>query len=227
MRAYLFDIDGTIISTGGAGMRSMDRAFEGLLGFFGAQGSRDYSGRIDHDIFCDVIHQHRGENPSKDELQFVKEKYIEFLKEELKKTNAFKVMPGIPEWLALLKEDTDAVVGLATGNLELAAKIKMDHAVLAEYFAFGGFGDSARDRVIVIKDAMEKARQTAPEPIKMFYVIGDSKNDIVSGRRAGAITVAVATGRASVDELVKHQPDYIFENLSQYEDVHKILINHT
>lgn len=218
---YLFDIDGTLISTGGAGINAMNAAFRDLIGSSSALGDLDFSGQVDHDILCKVYRSKRSRAPSKMELGFLKTSYLRYLEVEIKRSSRFRIMPGIRDWLASLNNNPKAVVGLATGNFCDGAWIKLKYAGLSKYFSFGSFGDDEHERTKLIKKAIMMGRTRCGDKNAKVFVIGDSKNDIICGRAAGAITVAVATGRASEDDLSGYAPDFLFKDLSDYGKVEK------
>jgi len=222
-RLYLFDIDGTLVSTGGAGIKSMNMAFQECLGISQALGNFDFSGCIDHDIFIEIFCRFQGKPPQAKELDCLKHTYIQHLKREIKISPGFCVHPGIREWLTCLAQDSEAVIGLATGNLEAGADIKIGFANLKHFFLFGGYGDQGTNRTVLIDRAIKNGMHFAGSPFGRIFVIGDSKHDIVSGREAGGVTVGVATGRASADELAQYHPDYLFNDFSDFKTVHETL----
>jgi len=130
-------------------------------------------------------------------------------------------MPGVPELLEALSRIPRIGLGLATGNLEDGAYIKLRRAGLGSYFSFGGFGSDSENRTEVVLAAIRRAGEHLKEevPLDTVYVIGDTPRDIVHAKEAGVRTVAVATGSSDAEELSRYDPDYLFKDLSQTNQV--------
>ena len=215
----LFDVDGTLILTGGAGIRAFQRTLRELFRIEAAIDGVRFHGRTDPDIIEDLCAAGLGRPPTLTETQAICRRYLTYLPEEVDRSPGYRVMPGLPDLLEVLARRPEVRLGLATGNLEGAAKIKLRRADLNRYFSFGGFGSDARDRTTLIRKAIERGRalvEGSSQPIRVV-VIGDTDLDITCGREAGATTVAVATGGDSWETLHQASPDLLLNDLSRPE----------
>ncbi len=214
MPILLFDIDGTLVRTGGAGKAAMEA---GLRAAFGVPELRDvvpYSGRTDRAIGRDLLVVH-GIEPSLANQIRLQEAYLSHLPGSLA-TLGGMVCPGIAELLRHLHPRQDVLLGLLTGNVRTGAKHKLGHFGLWDYFACGGFGDEHYDRDDVARMAIAEVnahlgRNVATSDV---WVIGDTPLDVKCARAIGAKVVAVATGWHPVDELANHNPDFLLADLS-------------
>ncbi|HEY1191852.1 MAG TPA: HAD family hydrolase [Gemmata sp.] len=216
MPIILFDIDGTLVRTGGAGKAAMEQA---LVSAFGVTELRDgvkYSGRTDGAIGRDLLVAH-GVEPTLANQHKLRDAYLANLPGSLQERGG-EVCPGIPELLARLVGRTDVVLGLLTGNVRLGARHKLEHFRLWEHFTCGGFGDDRYERDDVARAALAHAishvgRDIAPADV---WVIGDTPHDVTCARAIGANAVAVATGWHPLDELAGCAPDLLFNDLSDH-----------
>jgi phosphoglycolate phosphatase-like HAD superfamily hydrolase len=225
-KVLLFDIDATLLKTGHAGLRALDRVFEELYEVSGATEGIRPAGKTDPLIIRELL---AGNIPHLDpvvEMPRVAELYVEYLGQEMEVSTGFQVMPGVPELLEALSQKPRIVLGLATGNLEEGAHIKLRRAGLGSYFSFGGFGSDSENRTEVVLAAIRRARDHLMEvvPLDSVYVIGDTPRDIVHAKEAGVRTVAVATGSSDTEELSRYDPDHIFEDFSQTDRVVEIFL---
>jgi phosphoglycolate phosphatase len=223
MKLLLFDLDGTILLSGGAGMRAVNRAFKKIYEIESVMDGIIPDGKTDLLILRELFK--KGERdflPS--EVDNLFKEYLFFLKEEIANSLGYRVMPGVPELIRALSEREDIILGIATGNVEEAALIKLERSGLSHYFKFGGFGSDFENREELIRIAIERGKKLLnhKKEIEKIFVVGDTPLDIIHGRAAGAKTVAVATGSYSVSDLEKYNPDYLFENFLDFESVLKI-----
>lgn len=214
MYAFLFDIDGTLISSGGAGRVALEEA---LAAAFRVRQSIDrlqLSGRTDRAIVRDLFQLH-GIEESLGNLQRMLAAYLQLLPECLARSKG-KVLPGIASVLDQLGATSDVAVGLLTGNIRDGARIKLGHYGLAHHFPFGGFGDHHFCRNEVAKEALAAVHERFDGSIRSenICVIGDTPLDIACARVIGARAVALGTGWHSLDELAAHQPDLLLADLS-------------
>lgn len=223
MKLLLFDIDGTILLTDGAGTRAANRAFEKLHGLGDAMRGIDAAGKTDPLILREMYGNGLSRDYTEAEAEKFYEEYAVFLEEEVEKSS-INIMPGIPYLIENLSWRTDMLLGIATGNIEPGARIKLRKSGLDSHFSVGGYGSDSGSREALIRIAIERAetRLRDKEGFEKIFVIGDTPHDIVHGRAAGAVTVAVATGRYSLTELREHSPDHLFEHLADYENVIRI-----
>lgn len=214
---YLFDLDGTLVRTGGAGVRAMSRGFESVMGWSRALESVSLAGMTDPAIAHLISRERRGCDMAPQEMALVFEAYLAFLKEELAAAASYRVLPGIREFLDAESRRPDVLIGLGTGNLEQGARIKLEHGGLSHYFRFGGYGSDACARHEVLIAGVRRAEAAVGEsiPPEKFLVIGDTPKDILAGQAIGARTLAVATGPYTPAELDAHQPDAV---VAQFDD---------
>jgi len=219
---YLFDIDGTILLTGGAGTRALNRVFLDRYGFSDAMRSVQPHGKTDPIILAEVFEDHLDRAPSPDELEAIFDAYVPYLREEVARAERFEVMPGAPEAVRFLAT-AGVGLGIATGNIQRAARIKLERTGLWECFAFGGYGDDSADRAELVARAMERGRASTGRDVAAsdFVVVGDTPRDIDAARACGARVVAVPTGRHGRDELAAHAPDALLSTLWELPDWHR------
>jgi phosphoglycolate phosphatase-like HAD superfamily hydrolase len=221
VKLLLFDIDQTLINSGGAGLRALDRACLQLFGIRNAMQDIRPHGKTDPAIAREILHV-RFNNSAADTGQIgsVLEAYLSFLREEVRLSPNYRVLPGIISILQEALSRKHVMIGLATGNVELGARIKLDRGALNPYFEFGGFGSDSEDRTELVRKAAAKAAARAGEPISPSdtYVIGDTPLDIDAGARAGFNTVGVATGSYSIEELLDSGATFAISDFEQGRD---------
>jgi len=205
VKLLLFDIDQTLINSGGAGLRALDRACEKVLGLKNAMQGISPHGKTDPAIAREILRV-RLDRTSRDgsDIPSILEAYVSFLKEEVQLSPAYRVLPGIVSLLEEMLDRQEVVLGLATGNIELGARIKLERGGLNRYFEFGGFGSDSEDRTELVRRAAEKAADKigASIPPSNIFVIGDTPLDIDAGNRAGFKTIGVGTGSYSAEQLL-------------------------
>ncbi len=219
-KLVLFDIDGTLVLTGGAGIRAMNRAGESVLGLANLLSGVPVAGRTDWIILHDALKK-AGHDLDEDLFERMREAHHEFLREEilLPGDGVKDVMPGIRDLLPLLQSRDDIALGLLTGNFEEAARIKLGHFDLWDYFRCGAFGDDAADRNALVPFAVARARACGLGDFDYaeVIVIGDTPSDVECANAVGAVPVAVATGTYSIDQLRKTGAPIVLEDLSDTE----------
>lgn len=222
----LFDIDGTLVLTGGAGLRAMTRAFEEIVGAPRGLDGIPVAGRTDWVILSDAV-QRSGRELDEALFRRLREQYLAYLREEIELPGhgVKAVMPGVRSLLDRLNGRDDAWLGLLTGNFLEGARIKLEHFDLWKYFRCGAFGDDAFDRNALVPFAVERARRKGLPEIAAdrVLVVGDTPHDIACARAAGAIPVGVATGGHTVDDLRNSGADIVFTDLSETEEFLKLL----
>ena len=217
---YLFDIDGTLLLTGGAGSRALDRVFRASYGIEGAMDGIRLAGKTDPVIVEEVFVTQLGRTPSPEEIDQVIERYVPLLQHELGQSPAFRLMPNVVETLDFLATQAGILLGIATGNVRAAADAKLDRAALRERFAMGGYGCDHRDRARLVARAIERARaldggRGGRLSAVQVVVVGDTPSDVSAARAVGAQVLAVATGSYSVADLAACGPDQVFETLDE------------
>jgi phosphoglycolate phosphatase-like HAD superfamily hydrolase len=217
---FLFDIDGTLVLTGRAGVRGMNLAFERLYGRARALEHVPIAGRTDRAIVTDVLRA-LGNAATDEEVAQLREAYCDSLATEIHRPvqDPSGVLPGVEALLDRLASDGAPPVGLLTGNFARGAKIKLGHFGLFERFAFGAFGDDHRDRRDLVPVAMSAARRagiTLSSPADLI-VIGDTPLDVECAHAHGARAVGVATGPFSFAELERAGADLVLATLEEQE----------
>ena len=223
---YLFDIDGTLLLSGGAGSRALDRVFADLHGIRGAMDHVWPGGKTDPIIIEEVFALHLGRPPTVAEYDEVIERYLPLLHAELARSEQFRLMPAVIETLDFLAGDGGVTLGLATGNVRAAAEAKLERAGLWPRFALGGYGCDHRDRERLVARAIERATELGGAPVdpRDVVVVGDTPFDIAAARACGARVVAVATGRPSREELAACEPDVLLDTLAELPAWHDALV---
>ena len=227
MYAVLFDIDGTLIQTGGAGQLAFAETFAGEFGVPAINKSVSFAGRSDRAIALDLMHAHEVA-PSEANWQRFREGYLQRLPAALSRLEGC-VLPGVVALLDVLAQLPQALVGLLTGNLRQGADRKLTHYGLDGRFAFGGFGDVATDRAVIAAVAEKEAERFAAQlkgaetTLCGTMVIGDTVHDIRCARAIGAVAVAVPTGGATADQLAAEGPDLLLDDLSHSAELIELI----
>jgi phosphoglycolate phosphatase-like HAD superfamily hydrolase len=219
MKLLLFDIDGTLLHSGGAGRRAMDRAFEEVYripdGFHGIE----MAGKTDTVILQEALRKH-GISERQEEVEAFKQRYFELLRDEIRAHSLRqRVMPGIRRLLDRLSKHPEVTLGLLTGNWRESGLIKLRHFGLADYFKLGAFAEDAPSRDELVPVAVERFRQLTGKTPKAedVWVIGDTPRDVACARPHSARAIAVATGNFSLEELAAAKPDALFPDFSDLE----------
>ena len=215
MKLLLFDIDGTLVLTGGAGIRALNRAFCQVVGIVNALDGIRLHGKTDPAIVREIFNA-RGAHQNADSYDQILAAYVEFLPEEVQQSRNYRVLPGIHRFLQDFQGRSDLAFGLATGNVEAGARIKLARGNLNPFFAFGGFGSDAENRTELVRRAAHNGSRLAGVTIDPndIFVIGDTPRDIAAGREAGYRTVGVATSDYSTEDLSAAGADLV---LSDFE----------
>jgi len=218
-RLYLFDIDGTLITSGGAGVNSYTEAVHDFCGGTIALQGINFAGNTDTGIARTVLTA-AGMPPTDANIMGLLDAYLAILPKRIG-LHKGRVLPGIIPILDSLKERSDCVLGLLTGNLAAGAEVKLTHYGVWHYFAFGAYADDHHVRNELGPVAMARALEEHGEEFTAdrIYVIGDTPRDIECGKAFGAVTVAVATGKYSHEELASHTPDFLFDDFSDPDAV--------
>lgn len=220
----LFDIDGTLVLTGGAGARAMRRAFRDVFGVDGIE-SVPMAGRTDAWIVSQMAAAH---GLTWGETSFLRfhDAYVEHLAREVLEPGPRKgVLPGVRQLLDTLASHPDAYLGLLTGNTRRGAQIKLQHFGLWDYFGAGAFGDEAHDRNGLLTTAIASVAQSGGPVVQAAntVIIGDTPLDIAVAVAGGARSIGVATGSYSADALIDSGAGAVFDDLSDRDAVLKAL----
>ncbi len=223
MHICFLDIDGTLISTGGAGRAAFVVTLDKDFGIANATSSGvTFAGRSDRAIAMDLFALH-GLPQTPEVWQRFRAAYVERLGEVLPSYRG-RVLEGVVPLLESLAQRGDVALGLLTGNVQQAAQRKLRHYELWDWFPFGGFGDVHTDRCDIAAAALAAARaHLNGNSHGQVIVIGDTPNDVKCGRSIGARCVAVPTGNTPIDVLRAAQPDVLVETLEDAEPILKLL----
>lgn len=197
----LFDIDGTLVTCGGAGRAAMERAFGDVLGRRDV-GTFSYGGMTDRAIARAAVRE-AGQRDDEATIDRVLERYLVHLEAELARSERFAVLEGVHAILDALAPHAHVAIGLGTGNVEHGARLKLGHGRIASRFAFGGYGSDHEDRGRLLAAGAERgaARLGVPRSLARVVIVGDTPRDISAGRAIGAHVIAVATGGFGPDDL--------------------------
>jgi len=214
-KLILWDIDGTLIVSHGAGVRAMERAFERHFGRPGDWSTIEWAGRTDTWITPEVL-RHNGIEPTPQACHDYLEAYIELLPGELRDGPQGRVLPGVFELLETLHRRTDIAQGLLTGNLRRGAEFKLTHYKVWHYFEFGAFADDSPRRNDLGPHALRRAQERHRHAFTPHdtFIIGDTPHDIECGQAIGARTIAVATGKHTAADLAAHVPTAVFPDFA-------------
>ena len=214
IRLVLFDIDGTLVHTGGAGIKAFAKVFQTEFGAHDGFEKLKFAGRTDVSLVREFFNYHN--IPATDDnFERFFERYVFWLDYILDHSET-EACPGIWEFIGALKAlPKPPVLGLLTGNIRLGGEIKLRHFDLWKEFETGAFADDNEDRDLIAAVARERGRHILGNNLRddEILVIGDTPFDIRCGRAINAKVLAVATGGATLDELKNHQPDFAVPDL--------------
>lgn len=225
-RTLLFDVDQTLLFTGGAGAAGMARAFQQLYGIENGFENIEASGRTDWSILKRGLAYHGLHDEVADfdrTLATFIDAYLAHLPDTLRDTPGGHVKPGVPELLDALAGRDDATLGLATGNFRRAALTKLDFFGLDAHLSEGGFGEDAEDRGEMVGIAIRRLANGASPDQSSTWVIGDTPRDVEAARANNVRSLAVATGTNTIDDLLAAGADIALADLSDTEAVLRIL----
>lgn len=216
MKAFLFDIDGTLIRTGGAGVRAFAKTSEVVYGLPGGTAHIDFHGRTDTSLVREYF-RHHGLPDTGENLGRFLTAYLGFLSEALAE-HAGEACPGVWEFLGACRRlEPTPVIGLLTGNVRRGAELKLQAHGLWGEFAVGGFADDAEERPLIAAAARRRAETRWGTPLSggEVVVVGDTVHDITCARAIGARCLAVATGGVSSETLRRAGPDWLVGSLQE------------
>lgn len=225
-RLLLFDIDGTLLLTGGAGKRAMERAFLELFGVADALAGVSMAGRTDRWLAELALTRH-GLESSREHLDAFRSRYLRELEASIHEPGRGHrgLLPGVEALLDRLARRDHWHLALLTGNYRDGARIKLSHFGLWDRFAWGAFGDEHAERGALAQSAVDAAptQGVTIADTRHAVVIGDTPFDIACARAAGASVVAVATGGHSRDALAAHEPDLVVDDLTDVDAIESFL----
>jgi phosphoglycolate phosphatase len=214
--AILFDIDGTLIESGGAGAESWRLAFQELYGVPADIGEYTDAGMTDPEVGRRTFEKVVGREPSARELARLLARRNTLLPQTVAESKGYQVLPGVQELLPHLCEE-GYLLGLTTGGVETASHIKLERGHLNRYFHFGGYGSDSPDRTALTRKAVERASTILGRELSHdeVLVVGDTPLDIAAAHGADAVGVGVATGSYAKDQLAEAGADYVLGSLEE------------
>jgi phosphoglycolate phosphatase len=214
--ALLFDIDGTLISTGGASDHAWRRAYSELYGKEVEVGDYTGKGITDPVVGITSFRGAIGREPSGEEMARLMALRLEYLPEEVQRSQHYRVLPGVRELLDRLAGE-GRLCGLITGNVEAAAHIKLERAGLNHYFSFGGYGSDADERVDVARKSLQRAELVCGGELDRdrCLALGDTPTDVEAAHGAGIRVVGVATGEYDAEALREAGADFVLGTLEE------------
>lgn len=214
-RVILFDIDETVLSTGGAGGRAMEKAISSVFGRTITSKGYSFSGKTDPQIIFELLEVHgiarQQAERSLDEIFTV---YLPILVDEVERSQS-RLHDGVVDLLETLRTRDDACIGLLTGNIEEGARVKLGKFDLNSYFKFGAFGSDSHDRMKLPAVAHKRAEAVFGRAFSasQLVIIGDARNDVLCAKGYGARAMAVCTGKTPRATLAELEPDHLFDSL--------------
>ena len=225
---FLFDIDGTLIRSAGAGKNAMEQALEAVYGVKNSLRNIHMMGRTDPSILDEVILQYHLVD-SEGKRERFRHFYYNLLEDEIKIERPGKrVCAGIESLLRILHQREDAMLGLLTGNWRQSGMIKLKHFGIDGFFEMGAFADDSSLRKELVPIAVARAEEISGQSISKehVFVIGDTPLDIQGAKPSGVKTVAVATGIHTTDQLASENPDFLFEDFGDNDKFMNMVFNH-
>jgi phosphoglycolate phosphatase-like HAD superfamily hydrolase len=218
-KIILFDVDGTVINAGGAGMRALNRAISQMGGMDNVCNFLELQGSTDRVNFENAFYSAFKRKPNKMEYARIVKLYKKNLPYEIEcsvKNGKYFKIKGIEKFLKLLSNRDDVLIGLATGNLEEGAYIKLGPSELKKYFLFGGFGENYHKREDILKSAVKNAQKILKKEIKPsdVYVIGDTEKDIIAAKNLNYHSACVLDGFGDKKKIVRSGPELIEKDFS-------------
>lgn len=213
-RVLLFDIDGTLIVTGGAGAASWRLAFDELYGVPADIGQFTDVGMTDPDVGRKTFVAVLGREPERAEFTRLMERRLHYLHQTVAESSDYRVLPGVEELLPRLIEQ-GYLLGLVTGNVEAAAHIKLHRANLNRFFSFGGYGSDSTDRPELTLIALRRANLVYGEDItrERCLAVGDTPHDVEAAHAVGVSCVGVGSHHYSAGQLRDAGADYAISSL--------------
>ncbi len=210
----LWDIDGTILHSTGAGMRALQRALDEVFGVQGTFEGIDFAGRTDPAIIRQIFKRFGIEASPENFSRYI-DGYIAALPSVLAQSDS-RILPGAADLIRQAAADPGVAQGLLTGNLRRGARTKLGHHGLWDFFPIGAFADDSEVRNELGPFALERARRHWGRdfPAGSVWIVGDTPHDIACARAFGGRALAVATGGSRVSDLAGHNPDAVLETLS-------------
>jgi phosphoglycolate phosphatase len=214
--AILFDIDGTLINTGGAGAASWRLAFDELYGIPADIGKFTDTGMTDPEVGRQTFEAVLNRKPERKEFTKLMERRSFYLHQTVQESKGYEVLAGVNELLPKLI-DHGYLLGIVTGNVEAAAHIKLHRAELNRYFSFGGYGSDSSERGELTKTALKRANLVYGEQVEpdQAFAVGDTPLDVTGAHAAGIECVGVGSHHYDADQLREAGADYAITSLEE------------
>lgn len=211
----LFDLDGTLVLTGGAGRRAMEGAFQAVHGASHVLDGFQFGGMTDQLIVRTAL-RGLGQPDDPGAVQAIFDAYLALLPSEVERSERYRVLPGARELVESLHELPGVALGLGTGNIREGAMTKLARGGLVPYFGFGGFGCDAEDRVELLRTGARRGAESLGVPLEecRIVVIGDTPRDVMAATALGARCVCVGTGGFGAEQLYGEGADAAFADLT-------------
>ena len=225
-KILLFDIDGTLLLTGGCGKVALERAFLDFFEIENAWGNLIPDGKTDPNIIDEIAQNCLGHTLSAKEHATICKLYLNYFHQEIDNATNFHLMPGVSELLNILSQRKDILIGTATGNLEPAAWQKLKRGKILEFFEFGGFGSDSRERSEIVQIAIDRAEKLSGEKPSRenIFVIGDTRYDVRAANKLGLQAIAVTTGSYTANHFLNgDRPTHLLKNLNNSEDFLRLI----
>ena len=215
-RILLFDIDGTLVSTGGAGAVAWRQAFEELYGIPADIGQFTDAGMTDPDVGAKTFEAVLGREPTPHELAQIIQRRLEHLPEAVAASEGYRVLPGVPDRLRQLSR-AGHLLGIITGNGDGAAHIKLARGDLNRWFTFGAYASAGLDRAGIVRQAVERGEAMLGRdvPNTQIYVVGDTPRDVEAAHAAGCTAIGVATGHFDAAALREAGADHVVDTMEE------------
>ena len=212
----LFDIDGTLLLTGGCGKIALEKAFEEMFGIPECWGDTMPHGKTDPAIIDAICQRLLNRRLTAEENTRLCDRYHHLLRKEVAATAQYRLMPGVAELLEYLSRRKEIFLALGTGNFEPAGWIKLERGNIHHYFKCGGFASDAGDRPEILRHAIRRAEKMTGTaiPKEHIYVIGDTVHDVRAAKTVGLKTIAVQTNHAKKEDFNDSPPDHLLRDLS-------------
>ncbi len=229
MNIVLFDIDGTLTRSGGAGRKIFDRVFTRIYQIKDAAEGLEFAGKTDPVIIQEIFQKHFDRSPTQSEMIRAKRSYLKMMEDDVRTFRPYQPIEGITELLKYLSGHEHILLGLATGNFRESAFLKLQSAGLRKFFSFGGFGSDSPNRTELTRLGIERGKKLIPfhQKFEKAFVVGDTLHDVKAGKESGAKTIAMLTGSATHEELAPHTPDHVLPGYTPIQPFLKIVNGHT